>query len=145
MGRGVPSSNQQNSSKLKNHAYHQSAPHPRPLQLPRCNSPQMSPLCFVAPQRIPVCLRVKWIQRWRCADESLITRRQSKAWFSGTRASQAWDGGAEDIILGTCLLPARTVSSSPPGFLNGQSMHWHLCRSQRDCLFTKWMKEHAEG
>lgn len=46
---------------------------------------------------------------------------------------------------GCVPFPEGAVTAPITGSLNGQSMHWHLCRSRRDCLFTDRMKEHAAG
>lgn len=46
---------------------------------------------------------------------------------------------------GRVSFPEGPATAPSTGSLNGQSVHWHFCKSQRDCLFTDWMREHAAG
>jgi hypothetical protein len=46
---------------------------------------------------------------------------------------------------GDMLPPQKDRKQLPEQAPNGQCMHWPLCGSQRDCVFTNWMEEHAAG
>ena len=63
----------------------------------------------------------------------------------GRESPHAGAGEHGTTWRGRVSSPEGLVTAPRTGSLNGQSMHWHLCRSQRDCLFADWMKAHAAG
>lgn len=73
------------------------------------------------------------------------TRKVKRLGSKGHASPNPGTGEQRTSYWGCASFPEGRATAPTTGFLNGQSMHWHLCRSRRDCLFTDWMKEHAAG